>query len=345
MSLRPCSAYSRTCTIHATRRDAAGAGQLPRAGTSCRRPARCACSTTRRMFRPRASSSTSASRAQFRSEQPQRRTRPARHGLPSELPDRSARVSSITPPRIRRLGLVDRVSEFRTLDGGTTLDPGHRDACCSTSMIPEDNHNGGNIAFGPDGFLYIGIGDGGGAGDAHGSIGNGQLLTTLLGKMLRIDIVARAHGALRDSEPSNPFAAQRALQRQRHRRSGNCPEIYACGLPQSVALELRSRQRRAVARRRRPGHLRGSGPRQRGGNYGWRCLEGTNYLQRHDLRAPSAKLHPPVARVRPHARASRPPAATSIAAARFRRSNGRYMFGDFGPGGSVAYRARHARRR
>ena len=57
---------------------------------------------------------------------------------------------------------------------------------------PAGNHNGGNIAFGPDGFLYIGIGDGGGGNDQFGTIGNGQRLTTLLGKMLRIDVSAPA---------------------------------------------------------------------------------------------------------------------------------------------------------
>ena len=52
---------------------------------------------------------------------------------------------------------------------------------------PETNHNGGLLLFGPDDHLYIGIGDGGGAGDQHGARGNAQSLGTLLGKILRID--------------------------------------------------------------------------------------------------------------------------------------------------------------
>ncbi|MCH2112355.1 MAG: PQQ-dependent sugar dehydrogenase [Planctomycetes bacterium] len=68
-----------------------------------------------------------------------------------------------------------------------------------TIFQPQKNHNGGGIKFGADGYLYIGVGDGGGHGDPYGA---GQLGTTMLGKMLRIDV----NGAHPYEVPaSNPF--------------------------------------------------------------------------------------------------------------------------------------------
>ncbi|MFF9043750.1 PQQ-dependent sugar dehydrogenase [Streptomyces parvulus] len=73
------------------------------------------------------------------------------------------------------------IDEFAVQDG--TVQEGTRRTVL-TQEQPESNHNGGDIKFGPDGYLYIALGDGGGGGDPEG---NGQKLDTLLGKMLRID--------------------------------------------------------------------------------------------------------------------------------------------------------------
>jgi glucose/arabinose dehydrogenase len=81
---------------------------------------------------------------------------------------------------------------------------------------PYANHNGGQLAFGPDGYLYVGLGDGGSGGDPDG---NGQSLTTLLGKILRIAPTPDDRRAYR-IPPDNPFA----------RRAGAAPEIWAYGL-------------------------------------------------------------------------------------------------------------------
>ena len=82
-----------------------------------------------------------------------------------------------------------------------------------TQQQPYANHNGGDIAFGPDGYLYVAFGDGGSAGDPQG---NGQNLSTWLGSILRIDVSADGYTVPAD----NPFV----------NTSGAQPEIWAYGL-------------------------------------------------------------------------------------------------------------------
>ena len=106
------------------------------------------------------------------------------------------------------------------VDGSGNLDAGTEEEILVVSQ-PAGNHNGGNIVFGPDGFLYIGLGDGGGAGDPNE---NGQDTTTLLGSVLRIDVDSASPYAIPADNPfaSNPqcFDAQNAA---------DCPEIFAWG--------------------------------------------------------------------------------------------------------------------
>ena len=73
-----------------------------------------------------------------------------------------------------------------------------------TAKQPFANHNGGQLAFGPDGYLYLGLGDGGGGGDP---LGNAQKLTTILGKILRLDVDHQDPGQTYAIPPNNPFAA------------------------------------------------------------------------------------------------------------------------------------------
>ncbi len=82
-------------------------------------------------------------------------------------------------------GGTSRLDEFHVLSDGRA-DLATRRPIFSEPQ-PESNHNGGHITFGPDGRLYLGLGDGGGAGDQHGANGNGQDPGTDLGKILRID--------------------------------------------------------------------------------------------------------------------------------------------------------------
>jgi len=91
-----------------------------------------------------------------------------------------------------------------------------------TITQPFPNHNGGQLRFGPDGYLYIGMGDGGSAGDP---LHNGQSLGTLLGKLLRIDVESDpGHVHI---PPDNPFL----------KTAGARPEIWAtgCAIPGASA--------------------------------------------------------------------------------------------------------------
>ncbi len=109
------------------------------------------------------------------------------------------------------------VAEFGLLSGDPDRgDPGSERLLLSFDQ-PFANHNGGALAFGPDGDLYVATGDGGSAGDP---MGNGQNLDTLLGKLLRIDVDERTDGLEYAIPPDNPFAD----------RDGARPEIWAYGL-------------------------------------------------------------------------------------------------------------------
>ncbi|KPJ90126.1 MAG: hypothetical protein AMJ53_14795 [Gammaproteobacteria bacterium SG8_11] len=135
---------------------------------------------------------------------------------------------------------------------------------------PYENHNGGNIAFGPDGYLYIGLGDGGSGGDPRG---HGQNTTSLLGSMLRIDVDAGTPYAI---PSNNPFAGNALCNDPsvEFNTDNNCPEIYAWG--------LRNPWRWSFDRDNGDLWLGDVGQNLieeidtivRGGNYGWNTMEG-----------------------------------------------------------------------
>jgi glucose/arabinose dehydrogenase len=128
---------------------------------------------------------------------------------------------------------------------------------------PFDNHNGGDLAFGPDGYLYIGFGDGGSGGDPQG---NGQNRATLLGKMLRIDVDAQ-EGQLAYAIPAtNPYKAN---------VQGFREEIFAYGFRNPFRFSFDAPSGRLWV-----GDV-GQGAREEldlvtsGGNYGWNIMEGS----------------------------------------------------------------------
>ncbi|MFO7676984.1 MAG: PQQ-dependent sugar dehydrogenase [Thermoplasmatota archaeon] len=127
---------------------------------------------------------------------------------------------------------------------------------------PEANHNGGQLVFGPDSFLYIGLGDGGGAGDNHGIIGNGQDINTSLGSLLRIDI----DNELPYSVPSdNPFVGKDGLD-----------EIYAWGFRNPWRFSFDSQTNDLWVADVGQDEWEEINIVQKGENYGWRIFEGTH---------------------------------------------------------------------
>ena len=128
---------------------------------------------------------------------------------------------------------------------------------------PESNHNGGMLAFGPDGYLYIGTGDGGGAGDEHGSIGNGQDLNSLLGKILRVDVNGRKPYAI---PYDNPFVG----------KEGTRAEIWAYGLRNPWRFSFDKQTGQLFCGDVGQNEYEETNLVEKGGNYGWRIMEASH---------------------------------------------------------------------
>jgi glucose/arabinose dehydrogenase len=176
---------------------------------------------------------------------------------------------------------LSRISEFNATSGANTAD-------ASTEKVilewddPQSNHNGGTLAFGPDGYLYISIGDGGSADDvAPGHVpdwyaanegGNGQdVEANLLGSILRLDVNSTAAGAY--GIPSdNPFVGKTGLD-----------EIYAYGFrnPFRMSFDMGGTKQLIV------GDAGQSLYEEidvvtKGGNYGWNVKEGAHCFNAAD---------------------------------------------------------------
>ena len=164
-----------------------------------------------------------------------------------------------------------RIVEYRASSSNAdTADPGSARVLIEQDQ-PEPNHNGGQLAFGPDDMLYIGLGDGGGGNDQHGERGNAQNLGTILGKILRID--PRPAGGRPYGIPSdNPFRG----------RSGARPEVYSWGLRNPWRFSFDRRTGDLVIGDVGQNEIeeidfvrKGRG---RGANFGWRPFEGNNRI-------------------------------------------------------------------
>lgn len=131
-----------------------------------------------------------------------------------------------------------------------------------TIQQPESNHNGGDLKFGPDGYLYIGVGDGGGAGDRHGETGNGQNLNTLLGKILRIDVNSDQSYRIPND---NPFVGKAAK-----------PEIWAYGLRNPWRISFDNNSGQLFVADVGQNKFEEVNIIEKGGNYGWKIMEASH---------------------------------------------------------------------
>lgn len=184
---------------------------------------------------------------------------------------------------------TNRLSEFRVMTGNPDrVDMGSEKVILEIDK-PQMNHNGGQILFGPgDGYLYLPLGDGGGADDTGAGhapgTGNAQDPSTLLGKLVRIDVDSPGTGGKAYAiPPDNPFISV----------PGYLPEIYATGLRNPAYLSVDTGGNHTL--------FAGVAGQQlfesvyiiaRGGNYGWNIREGTHCFRPGSSAAPPAEPCP-----------------------------------------------------
>lgn len=161
------------------------------------------------------------------------------------------------------------ISRFKV----STTNPDQADVASEQVILtfdqPYSNHNGGQVTFGPDGYLYIGVGDGGSGGDPKG---HGQNKSTLLGSILRIDVNKQEDARLPEGQgkqyaipPDNPFAKN---------TNGYREEIYAYGLRNPWRLSFDP-----ITKKLWTGDVGQNAYEEidiieKGGNYGWNIMEG-----------------------------------------------------------------------
>ena len=231
-----------------------------------------------------------------------------------------------------------RVSEFHV-----SGDPNIADAASEIVILtvgkPQANHNGGQLAFDPDGFLLFGIGDGGGAGDSgdghNPTIGNAQDNSSLLGKILRIDVDS---GAPYGIPADNPFVSE----------AGARPEIYVLGARNPWRLSFDSGgERRLFVADVGQNLFEEVSIAANGDNLGWRIREGATCFdpanssnppaQCADTAADGAPLVPPILQY-PHSDSSGGPSGIAVIGGFVYRGaaipglSGRYVFGDWSKG-------------
>jgi glucose/arabinose dehydrogenase len=153
------------------------------------------------------------------------------------------------------------LSRFTVSEDGSVIDPASEEIILSQTQ-PYSNHNGGTVVFGPDGYLYLSVGDGGAADDPHHY---GQNLGSFLGKVLRIDVNKKGeNGALYVVPADNPFVG----------REGAKPEIWAWGTRNIWRMAFDSKTGDLWAGDVGQNEWEEISLIVKGGNYGWNAREG-----------------------------------------------------------------------
>ncbi|XP_072248660.1 HHIP-like protein 1 isoform X1 [Leuresthes tenuis] len=199
---------------------------------------------------------------------------------------------------------------------------------------PASNHNGGQLLFGLDGYLYIFIGDGGRAGDPFGKFGNSQNKSTLLGKALRIDVDNNDYAAPYSIPPDNPFIREKEAR----------PEIYAYGVRNMWRCSIDRGDPATGAGRGRMfcGDVGQNKYEEvdlivKGGNYGWRAKEGFSCYDRKLCQNSSLDDILPIFAY-PHKLGKSVTGGYIYRGCQMPNLNGLYIFGDFMSGRLMSLR-------
>lgn len=187
-------------------------------------------------------------------------------------------------------GHVSVVSRFRL----SASDPKVADPASEEEILripqPFWNHNGGTLCFGPDGLLYIALGDGGSGNDPNG---NGQNLTTLLGSILRIDVDHPSDGRKYSIPADNPFVGKTVTGKKGDVKPV-CEEIYAYGVRNIWRMSFDRATGTLWAADVGQGLWEEINIIRSGGNYGWNVREGRHWFRPDGNDAPRKDLIDPI---------------------------------------------------
>ncbi|MDB5032460.1 PQQ-dependent sugar dehydrogenase [Mucilaginibacter sp.] len=181
---------------------------------------------------------------------------------PKFITNRKVYVFYCAPPVAPKSDHKDVVAEYTLSGNSTKVDPNSGRIIFSADE-PGQGNNGGCIRFGPDGYLYVSMGDGGGGGDKHGPIGNGQNMNTLLGKILRLNVNSDSTYTI---PKDNPFVG----------KADTKPEIWAYGLRNPWRFSFNKATKQLFTCDVGESTWEEMDIIEKGGNYGWRITEGTH---------------------------------------------------------------------